>query len=124
MRFLADECLDRRLIEGLRDAGHDVAAVRDIRLGASDHSILESARRERRALVTEDKGFGDLVVRRGLSVPGVVLVRYSQSDVWAVRDRLLALIGRHGERLYRLYAAVTPARARVRSLDATRAGGR
>jgi Domain of unknown function (DUF5615) len=27
MRFLADECLDGRLVEGLRHAGHDVLAV-------------------------------------------------------------------------------------------------
>ena len=92
-------------------------------LGAAfDRSILESARRERRALVTEDKGFGDLVVRPGLSVPGVLLVRYSQSDVWAVLERLLAVIARHGERLHQLYAVVTPARARVRRLDAPSAG--
>jgi predicted nuclease of predicted toxin-antitoxin system len=123
MRFLADECLDGRLVEGLRQAGHDVLAVRDAWRGAGDRAILEIARREGRTLVTEDKGFGDLVVRRGLSLSGVVLVRYSQSDVWAVRDRLLAVIGRHGDRLHRMYAVVTPARARVRRLAAPRAGG-
>ena len=62
MRFLADECLDGRLIESLRQAGHDVIAVRDASRGADDRSILESARREGRALVTEDKGFGELIV--------------------------------------------------------------
>jgi len=123
MRLLADECLDGRLVEGLRRAGHDVLAVRDAWRGAGDLSILERARRDGRALVTEDKGFGDLVVRRGLSVPGVVLVRYSQSDVWAVLERLLAVMGRHGERLHHLYAVVTPARARVRRLEAPRAAG-
>jgi hypothetical protein len=72
--------------------------------------------------VTEDKGFGELIVRRGVSVPGILLVRYSQCDVWAVRDRLLAVIGRHGERLHRMYTVITPVRARVRRLDAPRAG--
>lgn len=122
MRFLADECLDGRLVEGLRRAGHDVLAVRDHGRGAGDRSVLESARRERRALVTEDKGFGDMVVRRGASVPGVVLVRYAQRDVWAVLEQLLAVVGQQGERLHRMYAVVTPARARVRRLDAPRAG--
>jgi predicted nuclease of predicted toxin-antitoxin system len=118
---LADECLVGRLVEGLRQAGQDVLAVRDGCRGAGDRSILETATREGRALVTVDKCFGDLVVRRGLSVPGHVLVRYSQSDVWAVRDRLLAVVAQHGERLHRMYAVVTPARARVRRLDAPRA---
>jgi predicted nuclease of predicted toxin-antitoxin system len=75
MRFVADECLDGRLVEGLGQAGHDVLAVRDAWRGVGDRAILEGARRERRALVTEDEGFGDLVVRRGLTVPGVVFVR-------------------------------------------------
>jgi predicted nuclease of predicted toxin-antitoxin system len=70
MRFLADECLDSRLVQGLRGAGHDVLAVRDAWRGVDDRALLEGAEREHRALVTEDKGFGELVVCRGFSVPG------------------------------------------------------
>jgi predicted nuclease of predicted toxin-antitoxin system len=121
MRFLADECLDGRLVEGLRRAGHDVLAVRDAWRGVGDRASIEGARRERRALVTEDKGFGELVVRRGFDVPGLVLVRYAQKDVRAVLARLLSVIGRHGERLHQLYAVATPARARLRRLDTPRA---
>jgi hypothetical protein len=81
----------------------------------------KGARRERRALVTEDKGFGELVVRRGFSVPGLLLVRYAQSDVRAVLARLLSMIDRHGERFHHLYAVIMPARTRLRRLDAPRA---
>lgn len=120
MRFLADECLDGRLIAGLRRAGHDVAAARDVLTGAGDRSILEAARRDARVLVTEDKGFGDLVVRHGLSVPGLLLVRYVQSDVHSVLQRLLAVVDRQGDRLHDLYVVVTPERARLRRLGAPR----
>lgn len=121
MRFLADECLDGRLVEGLRRAGHDVLAVRDAWRGIGDRAILEGARREHRALVTEDKGFGELVIRRGFRVPGLVLVRYAQKDRQAVVARLLSVADRHGEGLHQMYAVVTPARARLRRLDALRA---
>jgi predicted nuclease of predicted toxin-antitoxin system len=121
MRFLADECLDGRLAEGLRRAGHDVLAVRDAWRGIGDRAILEGARREHRALVTEDKGFGELVVRRGFRIPGLVLVRYAQSDIGAVLARLLSMVDRYGEALHQMYAVVTPARARMRRLDALRA---
>jgi hypothetical protein len=40
-----------------------------------------------------------------------------------VRDRLLAVIRRHGDQLHRMYAVVTPARARVRKLASPRDGG-
>ena len=118
MRFLADECLDGRLIAGLRRAGHDVTAARDTLPGAGDRSVLEAARRDARVLVTEDKGFGDLVVRRGLSVPGLRLVRYVQSDVYSVLQRLLAVVDRQGDHLHDLYVVVTPERARLRRLGA------
>jgi predicted nuclease of predicted toxin-antitoxin system len=86
MRLLADECVDGRLIAGLRGAGHDVVAVR-----RGDRSVIELARREGRVLVTEDKDFGDLVFRHGLGVPGLVVLRYVQSDVRVVLARLLAV---------------------------------
>jgi predicted nuclease of predicted toxin-antitoxin system len=75
MRLLADECLDGRLVQGLRRAGHDVATVREMSEGEPDRVILDRACDERRTLITEDKDFGDLVVNRGLRVPGVILVR-------------------------------------------------
>lgn len=121
MRFLADECLDGRLAEGLRRAGRDVLAVRDAWRGMGDRAILEGAIREHRALVTEDKGFGELVVRRGFRIPGFLLVRYAQSDIGAVLARLLAMVDRHGEALHQMYAVITPARVRLRRLDALRA---
>lgn len=75
MRLLADECVDGRLVAGLGGAGHDVVAMRDVAPGADDRSVVAMARRQRRVLVTEDKDFGDLVVRHGLRVPGIVLLR-------------------------------------------------
>jgi predicted nuclease of predicted toxin-antitoxin system len=121
MRLLADECLDGRVIAGLRSAGHDVLAVRDSGRGSDDDSVLAGARRERRVLVTEDKGFGDLIVHHKLDVPGLVLLRYSQSDVWAVCERLLATVEEHGEGLHEMHVVVTPNRVRVRGLGSRQA---
>jgi Domain of unknown function (DUF5615) len=48
VRCLADECLDNRLLMGLRAAGHDVLAARDACPGASDPVVLELASGHRR----------------------------------------------------------------------------
>ena len=72
--------------------------------------------------ITEDKGFGDLVVKRGLSVPGLILVRYSQRDIRAVLERLVAVVAHHGVRLRDLFVVVTPLRTRVRRLGPPRDG--
>ena len=74
MRYLADECLDGRLIAVLRADGHDVAAVRDRCAGARDADVLALARAERRILLTEDKDFGELALHAA-DPPGTVLVR-------------------------------------------------
>jgi predicted nuclease of predicted toxin-antitoxin system len=72
--WLADECIAAPLVAFLRSQGHDVPPVCSTRTS----SILHC---EGRLLLTEDKDFGDLVVRRGHEVPGTVLLRLgSEAD--------------------------------------------
>ena len=74
MRFLADENVMAETIAALRQLGHDVLAVVEQMKSASDPVVLDSAIADGRILLTHDKDFGDLVVRQGISVDGVVLV--------------------------------------------------
>ncbi len=74
MRFIADEHISRHLIEGLRADGHDVArAARDYS-GFSDEQIAEIAQLENRVVLTEDSDYGELAVRHGVPIPGVILI--------------------------------------------------
>lgn len=56
----------------LTDLGHDVLSAVDVDLRASDETLLDLAFREGRVLVTEDKGFGELVFVRRLPHPSIV----------------------------------------------------
>jgi predicted nuclease of predicted toxin-antitoxin system len=58
-RFLADENVPRPSIRLLRDAGHNVAAVREDQPGSEDDDVLARARREDRVLLTFDRDHGD-----------------------------------------------------------------
>jgi predicted nuclease of predicted toxin-antitoxin system len=120
VRFLTDECLDNRLLVGLRHAGHDVIPARDACPGASDRVVLELARRERRVVATEDKRVGRLIVRSLVEPPGIVLVRTGRSDVPTMVKRLLAAVDREGERLQGQYVVVTEKRTRVRAMSVLR----
>jgi hypothetical protein len=75
VRWLADECVDAALVSRLRGAGHDVVYVAELASGISDTEVLQLAQSNGRVLLTEDKGFGELVFRSKLTVPGVVLLR-------------------------------------------------
>ena len=72
MRFLADENVSRLVVERLRAAGFDVASVRETRPGASDKDVIDEADSDGRVLVTEDRDFGELVVRQQLKTLGVI----------------------------------------------------
>jgi predicted nuclease of predicted toxin-antitoxin system len=64
--------------------------------GATDASVLELAQAESRLLLTEDKGFGDLVFRSKRAEPGVVLLRVDPARHSLKWDRLQAAIASLG----------------------------
>ena len=74
--ILADENIDRRLVERLRRSGFDVSSVVELGLcGVSDTTVLAAARAEGRVGLTQDADFGTLVVRRGEPFIGIIYVR-------------------------------------------------
>ncbi|MCC6569261.1 MAG: DUF5615 family PIN-like protein [Anaerolineales bacterium] len=76
MRLLANENFPLDAVEALREAGHDVAWIREDSRGMSDDKILVRAQDENRVLVTFDKDFGELAFRSKLpSQSGVILFR-------------------------------------------------
>lgn len=58
----------------LRAAGHDVVAVVESLPSADDDTIAAFARREQRAVVTEDYDFGEIAVRFSGLPDGVILI--------------------------------------------------
>ena len=74
MRLLADENVSRLVIERLRTCGFEVISVSDTKKGAPDTDVLSAADAEGCILITEDRDFGELVIRQRLSVRGVILL--------------------------------------------------
>jgi predicted nuclease of predicted toxin-antitoxin system len=116
VRWLADECVDAGLVARLRNAGHDALYIAEVSGGASDGEVLRRAQAEARLLLTEDKGFGDLVFRSDLPAPGVVLLRLDSEKHLLKWERLEAAIAAFGERLLGRYLVVEESRFRSRPL--------
>lgn len=70
MRFLADENVDRPVVEKLRSKDVDVLSVDEEEKGISDREVLEKAVRENRVLITFDRDFSDV----SGSHPGIIRV--------------------------------------------------
>src|ERR1700722_11005273 len=93
MNFLADESVSGPLVRELRQRGHDLKAVRELSPGILDVEVLALADRDRRVLLTFDKGFGELAFRQRLpSSCGIVLFRLNGADPLADNQRALAAI--------------------------------
>jgi predicted nuclease of predicted toxin-antitoxin system len=61
MRFLADESCDFSVVCALRSADHDVQAIAEVSSREEDEDAMERAVRGGRAVIIEDKDFGQLV---------------------------------------------------------------
>lgn len=76
MNLLADESVERQIVERLRQDGYGVLYIADSEPGMTDDLVLERANEKSALLLTADKDFGELVFREGrLSSGGVVLIR-------------------------------------------------
>lgn len=113
MRFLADESCDFAVVRALRAAGHDVMAVSEVAVGASDERVLELAERERRIFLTEDKDFGQLVYAAGKTATGVIFIRFPVNARKSLTEVVLDLVREKGEALDGYFAVVQPGRIRI-----------
>ena len=75
MNLLADESVDRPIVEQLRRDGHHVVFIAEVASGVDDDTVLKMANEESALLLTSDKDFGELVYRLRLHTLGVVLLR-------------------------------------------------
>ncbi len=75
MKFLANAHISRMLCGFLQSAGHDCAHAELRSPALPDEELLRIVVTEARIILTADKDFGDLVFRRLLAVPGVILLR-------------------------------------------------
>ena len=117
MKLAADECCDAVLVAGLRADGHDVWYVMESARGADDRAILDQANTEQRVLLTEDKDFGELVVRLGLPAYGIVLLRIDPADSKTKLLRMRELLQKDAARLAGSFVVVDESKTRFRPLQ-------
>lgn len=93
MKFLADMGISPRVVEELRQHGHDAMHLSDERLHQMlDGDILEKARRENRVLLTHDLGFGELLAASGGNLPSVIIFRLKDMRAANVNRHLFSIL--------------------------------
>lgn len=99
MKLLLDTCVWGGARADLQAAGHDVLWTGDLEQDPGDEDLLAQAHADQRVLITLDKDFGELAIRRNLPHAGIMrLVNVSARQQGAVCQQVLA---RHGDELAR-----------------------
>jgi predicted nuclease of predicted toxin-antitoxin system len=116
VKLLADERCDALMVAGLRADGHDVLYVKESARGATDVVILQLGAEQQRILLTEDKDFGELVVRLGLPSYGIILLRVAAAASDIKLTRLQELLDDPTRPLAGCLVVVDEEKARIRPL--------
>jgi predicted nuclease of predicted toxin-antitoxin system len=120
MNLLADESVDRQIVERLREDGHDVLYIAEVEPSISDNVVFDRANEKFALLVTGDKDFGEIVFRDNrLSSGGVVLLRlvglYAEKKAEIVSDAFRE----HEADFANHFSVVAPGKIRTRPKEAT-----
>lgn len=116
MKLLLDTCVWGGAKAELQAAGHEVLWTGDLAQDPGDEDILAQAHREQRVLITLDKDFGELAIRRSLPHCGIMrLVNLSARQQGAICQHVLA---QYGDELTRgAIITVEAGRVRIRPPD-------
>jgi predicted nuclease of predicted toxin-antitoxin system len=117
VNLLADESIDRQIVDRLRQDGHLVYYVAEMEPGISDDAVLYLANQEEAILLTADKDLGELVFRQHRLTPGVVLVRLAGMSPALKAQVVSSTIGQHLAELPDHFAVIAPGILRIRRPD-------
>ena len=87
-KLLADENVPIEAVKALKRKGVDIISVIEFSVGLTDREVLDLANREDRILVTFDKDFGELIVRKKARVKGLILLRSTSKSPRQIARRI------------------------------------
>jgi predicted nuclease of predicted toxin-antitoxin system len=116
MNLLADESVERQIVERLRQDGHEVLYVAEMEPSIPDDIVLERANDKSALLVTGDKDFGELIYRdKRLTANGVILLRLAGLSAERKAEIVSETFEKRGGEFPDHFSVISPGRIRIRS---------
>ena len=112
--IIADENIDRKIIENLRKIGIEIFSIYETERGKADTDIIEFSRNPPRIILTEDKDFGEIVFQNGIRNISVVFLRYSFSETDEMIKILKNLFQNSQNELFGKFTTITTQKIRSR----------
>lgn len=115
MKFLIDESVEYRLVIFLRDADYDTSSIAELSSGSDDETVLSTAYKENRILITNDKDFGELIYKLSLPHKGIILFRLIEESYQSKINKLEHILKKFKEKLSNNYTTVSDTKIRFRT---------
>lgn len=116
MKLLADESVDRLIVERLRQEGYEVTYIAEVDPSISDDLVFSRANEMGALLVTVDKDFGEIVFRDGrLTSGGVVLIRLAGLSPEKKAEIVVEQLNKHENNLFKCFTVIGPGNTRIRA---------
>ncbi|MCW5906414.1 MAG: DUF5615 family PIN-like protein [Chitinophagales bacterium] len=116
IRMVADESVDAAIIEGLRKGGFDVYSMSEKQPSVSDDNVLSVATTHAALRITEDKDFGELVVRLRKQHYGIRLVRLAGIPSTEKSGLVGTAVQQHFLALQHSFSVLDRSKLRIRNL--------
>ena len=117
MKFIVDESTGKSVVDYLRSLHCDVLSVYETMRQAPDREILLRAETDKRILITNDKDFGELIVRSGQFHFGAVLLRLHDESPSNKARVIRSLLEKFAARLEGHFTVATDSDIRIRPLS-------
>ncbi len=114
MNFLADESVDRQIVEKLRYNGHNVLYIAEIGPGITDEEVLKLSNKAGTLLITADKDFGELIFRQKRFNSGIILLRLAGLQPDDKSIIVSAAVDKYSVAFADAFSVITPRNVRVR----------
>ena len=115
MNFLADEGIDKQIVDRLRRDGHEIHYVAEMEPSISDEEVLNRANEKGAILVTADKDFGEMVFHQNLlTISGVVLLRLLGLSPERKAEIVSKVIESRIAELPNAFSVISPGSVRIR----------
>jgi len=118
MNILADESVDRQIVERLRQDAHNVLYIAEVEPSISDNIVFDRANEKSALLVTGDKDFGEIVFRDNrLSSGGVVLLRLVGLSAEKKANIVAEAFQTRGTEFSNHFSVIAPGKIRIREKE-------
>jgi len=113
VKFVADESVDKPIVDALRSKGYEVYYILEESYGIPDNDVLRIANIRESILITADKDFGEIIFRQKKNHFGIILIRLAGLSSEHKVNLTLNAIDRHFEEISANFSVISKTHIRI-----------